>query len=61
MTDTEKLKRLVNYIRHAERYHLNMAERGIASSRHKCMAIQDIQEFMEHELGIEYIQLENDK
>ena len=59
MTDTEKLNALVDYIRKAERYHLDNARRGMVSSGHKSMAIQDIQVFMEQELGIEYVQLES--
>ena len=59
MTDTEKLNALVEYIRDAERYHLDNFKRGIPESCHKGMAIQDIQLFMEHELGIEYVQLPN--
>ena len=57
MTDTEKLNALVDYIRDAERCHLDNAKRGIVESGYKSMAIQDIQLFMEHELGIEYVQL----
>lgn len=57
MTDTEKLNALVDYIRDAERYHLDNAKRGMVESGYKSMAIQDIQLFMEHELGIEYVQL----
>ena len=61
MTDSEKLKALVNYIRDAERFHLNNAKRGIFGSGYKSMAIQDIQLFMEHALGIEYIQLPSER
>ena len=57
MTDTEKLNALVDYIRDAERWHLDEAKRGVNGSGYKSMAIQDIQLFMEHELGIEYVQL----
>ena len=57
MTDTEKLNKLIDYIRSAERYHLDNGKRGIVESGYKSMAIQDIQLFMEHELGIEYVQL----
>ena len=57
MTDTEKLNALIDYIRNAERYHLDNAKRGIIESGYTSMAIQDIQLFMEHELEIEYIQL----
>ena len=59
MTDTEKLNALIDYIRDAERYHLDNAKRGIVESGYKSMAIQDIQSFMEYELGIEYVQLES--
>ena len=55
MTDTEKLNALVDYIRDAERWHLDNAKRGMIESGYKSMAIQDIQLFMEHELGIEYV------
>lgn len=57
MTDTEKLNALVDYIRDAERYHLDMARKGSVENSFKSMAIQDICLFMEYELGIEYIQL----
>lgn len=57
MTDTEKLNLLVNHIRSAERWHLDEAKRGVVGSDFKCMAIQNLCVFMEHELGIEYIQL----
>lgn len=57
MTDTEKLNALVDYIRDAERYHIDNAKRGMGEAFYKIGAIQDIQIFMEHELGIEYIQL----
>lgn len=57
MTDTEKLNALVDYIRDAERYHLDNAKRGMVESGYKSMAIQDIQTFMENKLGIEYVQL----
>lgn len=57
MTDTEKLNALIDYIRDAERYHLDNAKQGMEYSGYKSMAIQDICLFMEHELGIEYIQL----
>lgn len=57
MTDAEKLNALVDYIRDAERYHIDNAKRGMEEAFHKIGAIQDIQLFMEHELGIEYIQL----
>lgn len=57
MTDTEKLKALIDYIRSAEKYHLDNAKKGIVESNYKSMAIQDIQLFMEHELEIEYVQL----
>lgn len=60
MTDTEKLNALINYIRDAERYHLDNAKRGMVESGYKSMAIQDIQLFMEHELGIEYVQFESE-
>lgn len=61
MTDTEKLNALVDYIRDAERYHLDNAKRNVDGSGYKSMAIQDICLFMQHELGIEYIQLPNDR
>lgn len=57
MTDTEKLNALVDYIRNAERYHIDNAVKGILGSGYKVIAIQDIQLFIEHSLGIEYIQL----
>lgn len=57
MTDTEKLNALIDYIRDAERYHLDNAKRSVEGSVYKSMAIQDICLFMEYELGIEYIQL----
>lgn len=57
MTDTEKLNALIDYIRDAERFHLDNARNGREDSAYKSMAIQDICLFMEHELGIEYIQL----
>lgn len=50
MTDTEKLKALINYIYDAERYHLDMAKNGIVENGYKSQAIQDITEFIEHEL-----------
>ena len=52
MSDTEKLNALVNYIRDAERYHLDMASKGIVENGFKSMAIQDITSYMEHELQI---------
>ena len=57
MTDTEKLNKLIEYIRDAEIYHLNNAKRGYIENSFKSMAIQDIQAYMENELGIEWIQL----
>ena len=59
MTDTEKLNALIDYIRDAERCHLDNAKKGIKESNYKFSAIQDIQLFMECELGIEYIQHKN--
>ena len=59
MTDTEKLNALIDYIRDAERYHLDNAKKGMLESAHKSMAIQDILSYMEYELGIEYVQLES--
>lgn len=59
MTDTEKLNALVDYIKSAERFHLDNAKRGVVESVYKSMAIQDIQLFIEHELGIEHVQLES--
>ena len=53
MTDTEKLYLLVVYIRDAERHYLQFAEKGCVESKHKLIAIQDIQSFMENELKIE--------
>ena len=57
MTDTEKLNSLVDYIRSAERHHLDNAKRNVDGSGFKSMAIQDLCLFMKHELGIEYVQL----
>lgn len=59
MTDKEKLDALIMYIRSAERFHLDNARKGIEGSGFKAMAIQDIQTFMEHKLGIEYVQLDS--
>jgi hypothetical protein len=56
MTNTEKLNAVVDYIRDAERFHLDNARRGRVDSGYKSMAIQDLCVFMEYELGIEYIQ-----
>jgi hypothetical protein len=61
MTDTEKLNALVDYIRDAERYHLDNAKRNVDGSGFKSMAIADIQLFMEHELGIEQLPNNLDK
>ena len=57
MTDTEKLNALIDYIRDAERFHLDNAKQGRVDSAYKSMAIQDIQLFMQYELGIEYVLL----
>lgn len=59
MTDKEKLNALIMYIRSAERFHLDNARKGIEGSGFKAMAIQDIQTFMEHKFGIEYVQLDS--
>ena len=59
MTDKEKLDALIMYIRSAERFHLDNVRKGIEGSGFKAMAIQDIQTFMEHKLGIEYVQLDS--
>jgi len=53
MTDTEKLNALIEYIKDAEKYHLDMASKGIVENGIKSQAIQDITLFMEHKLGIE--------
>lgn len=52
MTDTEKLNKLVDYIRDAEAYHLDMSRKGNMENGIKSQAVQDITLFMEHELGI---------
>lgn len=59
MTDKEKLDALITYIRSAERFHLDNTRKGIEGSGFRAMAIQDIQTFMEHKLGIEYVQLDS--
>lgn len=51
MTDTEKLNALIDYINSAEKCHLDNAKKDILGSAYKHMAIQDIQLFIEHELG----------
>ena len=61
MTDTEKLNKLVEYIQGAERYHLDMANKGSVENGIKSQAIQDITLFMEHELGISQISWWNSK
>ncbi len=60
MTDTEKLNALVDYIKSAERFYLDNAKRGVVESGYKSMAIQDVQLFIEHELGIEHVSLGNE-
>lgn len=57
MSDTEKLNALIDYIRDAERYHLDNSRKGSREAMCKVMAVQDILTYMEHELGIEYVQL----
>ena len=52
MTDTEKLNALIDYIREAEKFHIDNAKRGMIESGYKSMAIQDIMLFIEHELDI---------
>lgn len=57
VTDTEKLTALIDFIKDAERYHLDNVKIGIHSSADKSMAVQDIICFIENELGIECEQL----
>lgn len=46
----DRLEKLINYIKDAERYHLDMAKKGIVENGIKSQAIQDIVIFIEHEI-----------